>query len=185
MFTEARTYSRWRDQEVSDATLRRLYELAKWPPTSMNANPLRLVFVKSAAAKQRLLPALAPGNVEKMLRAPVTAIVAADPHFYERLPHLFPAAAAAREQFAAKPDWAEETAFRNSSMQGGYLILAARALGLDCGPMSGFDCARVDAEFFADNGYRSNFLVNIGHGAAGGVYPRGPRLPFETVVRIL
>lgn len=185
LFTEARTYSRWSDKAVSDDTLQALYELAKWPPTSMNSNPGRLVFVKSAAAKQRLLPALAPGNVDKTLAAPVTVIVAEDPRFYERLPELFPAAPQARDQFAAKPEWARETAFRNSSMQGAYVILAARALGLDCGPMSGFDRAGVDAAFFAESGYRSNFLINIGYAMIGSAHPRGPRLPFEQAARIL
>lgn len=184
LFTEARTHTQWQPRPIEDAILRELYELAKWAPTSMNTNPLRLVFVKSAAAKARLRPALAAGNVEKTLSAPVTAIVAADPQFYERLPELFPAYPGAREGYAAKPEWARETAFRNSSLQGAYVILAARALGLDCGPMSGFDAAAVDAEFFAASGYRSNFLLNLGY-AQPAVHARGPRLPFEEAVQIL
>lgn len=185
LFTEARTHVRWFDRAVSDETLRELYDLAKWAPTSMNSNPMRLVFVKSAQAKQRLLPALAQGNIDKMLQAPATLIVAGDPGFYAHMPQLFPAAPGVREQFAAKPEWTRETAFRNSSMQGAYVILAARALGLDCGPMSGFDAAKVDAEFFADNGYKTNFLINVGYGMIDAVHPRGPRLSFEQVARIL
>lgn len=185
LFTEARTHARWRDRPVGDATLRALYELARWPPTSMNCNPARLVFVRGAHAKARLQPALAAGNVEKTVTAPVTVIVAADPRFYEQLPQLFPGGRNARERFACNPVLAEETAFRNSSMQGAYLIMAARALGLDCGPMSGFDRAKVDAEFFADSGYRSNFLINLGYGMIESTHPRGPRPVFESVASIL
>jgi nitroreductase len=150
----------------------------------MNSAPARLVFVVSADAKERLRPALAGGNVEKMMNAPATIIVASDPRFYEYLPELFPAYPTAREMYAENPPWAAETAFRNSSMQGAYLILAARALGLDCGPMSGFDNAKVDAAFFsgadfAGSGYRSNFLVNIGYGVDDSLFPRGARLTFE------
>ena len=185
LFGAARTHIAWQDRPVEDATLQRLYELVKWAPTSMNSSPLRLVFIKSAEAKARLRPALAAGNVDKTMAAPVTAIVAADPQFYERMPELFPVNPKARDAFAANRAWADETAFRNSSMQGGYLILAARALGLDCGPMSGFDNARVDAEFFEGGGYRSNFLLNLGYGMKDRVHPRGPRLPFEQVAAIL
>jgi nitroreductase len=185
LFTAARTHIHWQQRPVDDAALHALYELAKWGPTSMNCSPLRVVFVKSAAAKARLQPALAPGNVEKTLLAPVTAIVAADARFYERMPELFPAAPKAREQFAANPAWAEETAFRNSSLQGAYLMLAARALGLDCGPMSGFDREQVDAEFFAGSDYRSNFLFNLGYGVKEQLRPRGPRLTFDQAARIL
>jgi 3-hydroxypropanoate dehydrogenase len=185
LFTEARTHGRWQDRPVSDSTLRALYDLAKWAPTSMNCNPLRLVFITSPAAKQRLRPALAAGNLDKVMSAPVTAIVAGDPRFYEQLPSLFPANPGARAAFAGDRPWAEQTAFRNSTLQGGYLILAARALGLDCGPMSGFDNAKVDAEFFSASGYRSNFLLNLGYGSGDRLYPRGPRPAFTEVAAIL
>lgn len=185
LFSAARTHIAWQDRAVDDATLQRLYELVKWAPTSMNSGPARLLFIKSFDAKQRLRPALAPGNVDKTLAAPVTVVVASDPQFYEHMPALFPANPNARETFAANRAWADETAFRNSSMQGGYLILAARALGLDCGPMSGFDNAKVDAEFFKASGYRSNFLLNLGYGMADRVYARGPRLTFQQVAAIL
>jgi len=185
LFTDAHTHTRWQQRAIDNATLQRLYAVAKWAPTSMNINPARFVFVVSAAAKERLRPALAAGNVEKMLGAPLTVIVATDPKFYEQLPVLFPAAPNAREMYRDKPEWAAETAFRNSSMQGAYLLLAARALGLDCGPMSGFDNAKVDAEFFAENGYRSNFLINIGYASADSMFPRGPRPSFEQAVQIL
>jgi 3-hydroxypropanoate dehydrogenase len=185
LFTAARTHIRWQDRQVDDATLRQLYELMKWAPTSMNSSPARLLFVRSAAAKQRLRPALAAGNIDKTMSAPVTVIVAGDPRFYEHMPTLFPAYPDARESYAGNRPWADETVFRNSSLQGGYLILAARALGLDCGPMSGFDQAKVDAEFFADSGYRSNFLLNLGYGIAEQVYARGPRLSFEQAAQVL
>lgn len=185
LFTDAHTHTRWQSRAVDAETLHRLYEVVKWAPTSMNTNPARFVFVTSQAAKARLRPALAAGNVDKMLAAPLTVIVASDPNFYEQLPVLFPANPKAVEMYRDKPTWAAETAFRNSSMQGAYLILAARALGLDCGPMSGFDNAKVDAEFFAVNGYRSNFLINIGYAGENSTHPRGPRLTFEQAVQIL
>lgn len=185
LFTEARTHTKWQERAIDDALLNRLYEVVKWAPTSMNTNPARFVFVTSQAAKERLRPALAAGNVEKMMTAPLTVIVASDPKFYEHLPELFPANPKAVEMYRSKPEWAAETGFRNSSLQGAYLILAARALGLDCGPMSGFDNAKVDAEFFAQNGYRSNFLINIGYALDNSTYPRGPRLSFEQAVQIL
>lgn len=185
LFSAAHTHTAWLDRPVDDATLQRLYDLAKWAPTSMNSNPLRLVFVKSVEAKERLRPALAGGNVDKTMSAPVTVIIASDPRFYERMPELFPANPNARDAFAANGGWADETAFRNSSLQGGYLILAARALGLDCGPMSGFDRAKVDAAFFEGSGYRSNFLLNLGYGMKERIYPRGPRLPFEQAAAIV
>lgn len=179
LFTAARTVNQWQDRAIDEKTLRELYELAKWAPTSMNSAPARLVFVVGAQAKERLRPALGGGNVERMMNAPATIIVASDPRFYEHLPELFPAYPNAREMYAGNQPWAAETAFRNSSMQGAYLILAARALGLDCGPMSGFDNEKVDAEFFAESGYRSNFLLNIGYGIDASVFPRGQRLSFE------
>lgn len=190
LFTAARTVSQWQDRVVDEKTLRELYDLAKWAPTSMNSAPARLVFVTSAESKALLRPALAGGNVEKMMNAPATIIVASDPRFFEHLPELFPAYPTAREMYAENLTWAAETAFRNSSMQGAYLILAARALGLDCGPMSGFDNAKVDEAFFSEGqlegkGYRSNFLLNIGYGIDDSVFPRGARLSFEQAAVIL
>lgn len=185
LFTEARTHIQWQDRAIDAATLQRLYDVVKWAPTSMNTNPARFSFVVSQQAKDRLRPALSPTNVEKMLTAPLTVIVASDPKFYEQLPVLFPAYPNAREMYREKPEWAAETAFRNSSMQGAYLILAARALGLDCGPMSGFDNAKVNAEFFSESNYHSNFLINIGYAGEKSTYPRGPRLAFEQAVQIL
>lgn len=185
LFTEAHTHTKWQDRAIDAETLHRLYEITKWAPTSMNTNPARFAFVISQAAKERLRPALAAGNVEKMMTAPLTVIVASDPKFYEQLPVLFPANPKASEMYRNKPEWAAETAFRNSSLQGAYMILAARALGLDCGPMSGFDNAKVDGEFFAQSGYQSNFLINIGYAGENSTYPRGPRLSFEQAVQIL
>jgi 3-hydroxypropanoate dehydrogenase len=185
LFTEARTFTAWQQRAIEPQLLKDLYDLAKWAPTSMNSSPARLIFVTSAQAKQRLRPALAAGNVDKTMSAAATIIVASDPRFYEHLPELFPAYPNAREMYANDPAWAAETAFRNSSMQGAYLMMAARSLGLDCGPMSGFDNAKVDAEFFADNGYRSNFLINIGYGIGTRLPARGARLAFEQIAEIL
>ncbi len=185
IFRTARSFNRFTDQPVSDDTLRQLYELLKWGPTSMNCQPARYVFVKSAEAKARLKPGLAPGNADKTMAAPVTVIVAQDPRFYEQLPAQFPAVPGARDMFAGNAALAEATAFRNSSLQAAYLIVAARALGLDCGPMSGFDAAKVDAEFFPGGEFKSNMLINLGYGDAAGNYPRGPRLGFDEVARIV
>lgn len=185
IFRSARSFNRFTDQPVSDDTLRQLYELLKWGPTSMNCQPARYVFVKSAEAKARLKPGLAPGNADKTMAAPVTVIVAQDPRFYEQLPAQFPAVPGARDMFAGNAALAEATAFRNSSLQAAYLIVAARALGLDCGPMSGFDAAKVDAEFFPGGEFKSNMLINLGYGDAAGNYPRGPRLGFDEVARIV
>lgn len=184
LFREARTHNGWLPRPVSDELLKQIYELMKWAPTSANSSPARIVFVKSEAAKQRLLPALAPGNVEKTMSAPVTAIVAHDLAFHERLPELFPHADA-RSWFAGNDPLIEATAFRNGSLQGAYLMLAARALGLDVGAMSGFDNAMVDAEFFPGATVRSNFLVNLGYGDASRLYPRSPRLSFAEAARIV
>ena len=184
LFVEARTHTRWLDRPVSDALLRDLYNLAKLAPTSANSQPMRVVFVRSDAAKQRLKPALAPQNVEKTMRAPVTAIVGHDLAFYERLPKLMPHVDA-RAWFASRPAaQIERAAFQGSSMQGAYVILAARALGLDAGPMGGFDNALVDAAFFPDAAVRSNFLVNLGYGDPAGLHPRNPRLDFDEACRI-
>ncbi len=185
LFTEAHTLNRWQSRPLEAGVLEQLYELAKWAPTSMNSNPARWTFIVSDEAKARLVPALGGGNVDKVKAAPATVIVASNPQFYEALPTLFPAYPTARESYAANRAWADQTAFRNSSLQGAYFILAARALGLDVGPMSGFDNARVDAEFFADSGWRSNFLINIGYGEPGGFYPRGPRPDFSAVAQVL
>ena len=184
LFRAARTHYRWSDAPVSDITLRELYELARLGPTSANSSPGRFLFLRTRGAKERLVPALSRGNVRKVVTSPVTAIVAYDPQFYEHLPRLFPSADA-RAWFAADAALADETAFRNSTLQGAYLILAARALGLDCGPMSGFDRAKVDELFLAERGWKSNFLVNIGHGDVADQAPRGPRLGFEEACALL
>lgn len=184
LFRTARTYNGWQDRPVSDAQLERIYELMKWGPTSANSSPARVLFLRSEAAKRRLEPALAPGNRDKTLSAPVTAIVAQDLAFYEKLPKLFPHTDA-RSWFTGNPALAAETAFRNSSLQGAYLMLAARAVGLDVGAMSGFDNEKVDAEFFPDGRVKSNFLVNIGYGDEASLFPRSPRLSFREAARIL
>ncbi len=185
LFLGARTHNAWLPRPVEDATLRRLYELARMPPTAANSQPLRLVFVRSAEAKERLRPALAPGNVEKTMAAPVTAIVAYDLRFHEKMPELFPARPEMGAGMAAMPEAARDRfLMQNGSLQGAYVILAARALGLDCGPMGGFDNAKVDAAFFADGRWRSNFLLNLGYGDASKVWPRNPRLDFDAACRI-
>jgi 3-hydroxypropanoate dehydrogenase len=199
LFRQARTHSFWLDQPVSDDTVRQLYDLMKWGPTSINGCPARILFLRTAEAKQRLVPALAPGNVQKTLSAPVTAIIAYDIRFYERLPKLWPQNLSIKEMFQKSPELAETTARRNSSIQGAYLMMAARALGLDCGPMSGFDNAKVDEaffgagkemegceqEFFPVTHVRSNFLCNIGYGDKSRLYPRNPRLDFEEACALL
>lgn len=183
LFRTARTHNEL-GGEVSDATLHELYELLKWGPTSANMSPARFVFVRSAEAKARLEPALDAGNHDKTMAAPVTVIIGHDLDFYEKLPMLFPHADA-RAWFAGKPDSVlEPAAFRNGSLQGAYLILAARALGLDTGPMSGFDNAMVDATFFQGTRIKSNFLVNLGHGDPAKLFPRSPRLSFDEACRI-
>lgn len=184
LFRTARTHNGWQAHELKAETLRQLYDLLKMGPTSANCLPARFVFVQSAEAKARLKPCLAPNNVDKTMAAPATVIVAYDTEFYEKLPHLFPHADA-RAWFAGNPALIQNTAFRNGSLQGGYLILAARALGLDCGPMSGFDNAKVDAAFFPDGKVKSNFLVNLGHGDPEKLRPRGPRLAFEEACQIV
>jgi nitroreductase len=183
-FVNAHTANKFRDEPVSDELLRELYDLCKWGPTSLNAQPMRIVFVRSPAAKAKLKEALMAGNVDKTMAAPVTAIIASDKHFYEKLPTLFPHAPAMRDMFAGAPALAESTAFRNSSLQGAYLIVAARLLGLAAGPMSGFDQAKLDSAFFPDGRWQSNFLVNVGFGDDAGNMPRGPRLVFDEAARI-
>lgn len=185
LFRQAHTFNKFTEQPVSGQTIRDLYDLLKWGPSSMNAQPGRYVFVHSAAARERLIPAMIAANAEKTRKAPLTVIVAMDTRFYDHLPTQFKAYDA-RPIFADNLALAEATAFRNSSLQGAYLMLAARALGLDCGPMSGFDAAKVDAEFFPDGRWKSNFIVNMGYGLeTGGHYPRGPRLAFEDAAQIL
>lgn len=184
LFTEARTHNGWLDREVPDELLRRAAELALWGPTSANSLPARFVFVRSAEAKARLAPALAPGNLEKTLKAPATAIIAHDTEFFEHLPRLYPAVDA-KSWFAGNDALVETTAFRNGSLQGAYFILALRSLGLDAGPMSGFDNAKVDAEFFPEGTVKSNFLVNIGYGDPAKLYPRGPRFAFQEIASII
>jgi 3-hydroxypropanoate dehydrogenase len=183
LFRSARTFSHFQDKPVDDATLTALYDLLKFGPTSANACPARFVFVKSQAAKQKLAPSLSEGNLAKTLAAPVTVIVAHDLAFYDRLDVLFPHADA-RSWFAGNDPLIQATAFRSGTLQGAYLILAARALGLDCGPMSGFDNAKVDAAFFAGTTIKSNFLINLGYGDAATLHPRNPRLSFDDVCRI-
>ena len=183
LFRQARTVHAFKPEPVSDETLRQLYELLKWGPTAFNAQPARYVFVKSAEAKARLIPALSPGNVPQVQSAAVTVIVAHDSRFAEHLPTQFPGYDA-KAVFDANPAMVEPTAFRNSSLQGAYLILAARALGLDCGAMSGFNAQAVNETFFADGRYKANFLLNLGVADPAGVYPRAPRLGFDEVARI-
>jgi 3-hydroxypropanoate dehydrogenase len=186
LFRKARTHNVFSDKPVSDAILRQVHELMKWGPTSANCQPARLVFVRSKAAKEQLAPALSPTNLDKTMKAPLTAIVAYDPRFYEHLPRMFAHNQTAKSWFEGpeKKAFAETTAFRNGSLQGAYFILAARAVGLDCGPMSGFDNAKVDAAFFPDGRFKSNFLCNLGYGDAGKLMPRNPRFTFEEACRI-
>ena len=198
LFRTARTYNGWLPKPVTDETLQELYHLLKWAPTSANGSPARFLFLRSKEAKERLRPALSPGNVDKTMAAPATVIVAYDLRFYEKMDKLFPHSAAMKQAFAGNPALAEITAKRNGTLQGAYLILAARAVGLDCGPMSGFDNAKVDAEFFAPSAQdasacqehasgctKSNFLCNLGYGDPKSLFPRSPRLDFEEACKIL
>lgn len=199
-FTGARTHTVWLDRPIGDDLLHQLYELMKWGPTSANCCPARILFLRSPEAKERLRGALMPANVEKTMTAPVTAIIAYDSKFYETLPRLYPAMPSMKDMYEKSPELAESTAFRNGTLQGAYFILAARSLGLDCGPMSGFDNAKVDKEFFPvasgnavagegkfiTAGYvKSNFLCNLGHGNAATLRPRGPRLAFGEACQLL
>ena len=184
LFRDARTHAKWTDQPVTDDELRAVFDLLKMAPTSANCSPARFLFLRTREAKEKLRPALSAGNVDKTMAAPVTVIVAHDPHFYDQLPKLFPHTDA-RSWFSSNYDLAQETAFRNGTLQGGYFILAARALGLDTGPMSGFDNAKVDAAFLSDRGWKSNFLINVGHGDPSGLFPRSPRFEFEEACQLL
>jgi 3-hydroxypropanoate dehydrogenase len=200
LFTEARTHNEWLDRPVGDDVLRQVYDLMKWGPTSANLGPARIVFVRTPEGKARLLPGVAPGNVEKVRKAPVTAIIAYDMEFYNHVPVLFPARPEMKDFMAQRPAAFLETfALRNGSLQGGYFIFAARSLGLDCGPMSGFDNAKVDAEFFAAghpgsfaegegspwHNVKSNFLCNIGYGDKSKLFPRNPRFSFDQACRLV
>lgn len=185
LFLAARTHSAWLDRPVSDAMLTRLYDVARMAPTSANSSPMRLVFVKSQEAKARLEPTLSAGNVAKTRSAPVTAIVAYDLQFHAQMPKLNPSRDW-KSTFAAMPDDArKQTAFLNASLQGAYVILAARALGLDCGPMAGFDNAKVDAAFLGGTSWKSLFLLNLGYGDPSKIYPRNPRLAFDEAASIV
>jgi 3-hydroxypropanoate dehydrogenase len=184
LFRKARTYNAWLPTRVPVEMLREIFELARMGPTSANSSPARFVFLESQAAKARLVPALAPLNVEKTKAAPVTMIVAWDTEFHENLPRLFPHADM-KSHFVGNKALIDETAFRNSSLQGAYFMLAARALGLDCGPMSGFDQAKVNAEFFPDGKWKANFLCNLGYGDPSKLFPRSPRLEFDEACRVL
>jgi 3-hydroxypropanoate dehydrogenase len=178
LFLGARTRNGWQDRPLTSELVRRLYETAKWGPTAANSNPARFVFVRSQEAKMRLLPHVMPGNVAKVRIAPCTVIIAGDTRFYDLMPQLFPSRDM-RSNFLDKPDLVTDLVARNSTLQGAYLIIAARALGLDCGPMSGFDKAGVDAEFFPDGRWRSNFLCSIGYGSDDNLFERNPRLDFD------
>lgn len=183
IFDNARTHNGFVPEVIPEATLRQLYDLLKWGPTSANTSPARFIFVTSPQAKDKLLTAMSPGNFEKTKQAPVSVIVGMDMAFYEKLPQLFPHADA-KSWFVGNQPMIDATAFRNASIQGGYLILAARALGLDCGPMSGFDAAKVDAGFWAGTAVKTNFIVNLGHGDASKLFGRSPRLTFEEACAI-
>ena len=184
IFREARTRNEWADTPISDGDIQAIYELMKWGPTSVNSQPGRFVWIRSDAAKQRLEPHLSAGNRAKTMKAPATVIVAYDTEYHEHLPKLFPHAPTAKDWYA-DPAVRETNAFRNSTLQGAYLIVAARALGFDCGPMSGFDNAGLDGEFFAGTAIKSNFIIALGHGAEASLRPRNPRHAFEDVNTIL
>ena len=185
LFLEARTHGHWQSRPVSDDLLRQLYDLARMPPTSANSQPMRVVFVKSPEAKERLKPLLAPGNVDKVMAAPVTAIVAYDLAFYDQLPKLLPHVDARSRLITRPPEEIARLAQQSGSLQAGYLILAARALGLDCGPIGGFDREKVDEEFLSGTQWKSNVLVNLGYGDHAQLVPRRPRLDFDEACRIV
>jgi 3-hydroxypropanoate dehydrogenase len=184
LFLEAHTLNAWQKREVPDQLLQQLYDTLRMAPTSMNCSPARIVFVKTKAAKEKLDPAMMEGNRAKTMAAPVTAIIGYDTRFYEQLPKLFPPNPNARNMFESNAALTDITAFRNGTLQGAYFIIAARALGLDCGPMSGFDNAKVDELFFAGTSVKSNFMCNIGYGDPKSIYPRSPRLAFDEACRI-
>ena len=183
LFRQARTQNRWQDRPVPDAKLQEIYDILKWGPTSANSSPARFVFVRTREGKERLRPALSSGNLEKTMTAPVVAIVAYDPNFHDLLPKVFPHTDA-RSWFVGNDALVQTTAFRNGTLQGAYLMIAARAVGLDVGAMSGFDNAKVDEAFFAGTGWKSNFLVNLGYGDPAGLFDRSPRLDFDEACRL-
>ncbi len=183
LFRTARTHNAWLDKPVTDEQLHAVYELMKWGATSANSSPARIVFIKSKEAREKLGLAISDNNREKTMSAPVTAILATDYAFYEKLPQLFPHADA-KSWFVGNQTLIDTTAFRNSSLQGAYLMLAARSVGLDCGPMSGFDNAKIDELFFAGTTIKSNFLINLGYGDAAALFPRSPRLSFDEAANI-
>ena len=185
IFRQARSHNLWAEQDVSQTMLRAIYELAKWGPTSANCSPARFVFLVTQAAKQRIKPHLSPNNVDKVMKAPACVIIAYDTEFYDKLPKLFPHNPGAREWFAGKTQFAETSGFRNGTLQGAYFMIAARALGIDCGPMSGFNNEAVDKEFFPDGKIKSNFICSIGHGDPKGLFTRSPRLAFDEACKIL
>jgi nitroreductase len=184
LFENARTHNVFNSEPIPESTLHQLYDMLKWGPTSANCSPARFTFVTSQAAKEKLLAGMAPGNVDKTRAAPVTVIVGMDMEFFEKLPKLFPQADA-RSWFLGNQPMIDATAFRNSSLQGGYLIVAARALGLDAGPMSGFDAAKVDAAFWEGTKVKTNFIVNLGKGDVSKLFPRNPRLSFDEACKIV
>lgn len=183
LFTQARSHSHWQDKPVSDEQLQQIYDLLKWGPTSANCSPARIVFVRSPQAREALLACMDAGNIAKVRAAPVTAIIGMDMAFYDRLPKLYPHTDA-RAWFAGNPALAEMTAFRNSSLQGGYLIIAARSLGLDCGPMSGFNADKVNEAFFKGTTVKANFVCSLGYGVASKLHPRAPRLAFDEACQL-
>ncbi len=187
VFRNGRSQNGWLPESVSDEQLKQMYELMKWGPTSVNCSPARIVFVRSEAGKAKLKDALSPGNVDKSMTAPVLAVVGYETRFYDDLPRLFPHNPAVKTWFEgeAKIGFAETTAFRNGTLQGGYLIAAARAVGLDCGPMSGFDNAKVDAALFAGTSVKSNFICGLGRGDPSKLFPRSPRLTFEEACKLI
>lgn len=184
LFNDARTHNDFSDKDVPDALLKQAYDLAKMGPTAANSLPMRIVFVKSAEAKAKLEPCLAPGNRAKTMKAPVCAIIAMDMEFHEQLPKTFPHTDA-KAWFTGKPDYIADTAYRNSSLQGAYFLLAARAVGLDCGPMSGFDADKINEAFFSGTSYKANFIMNLGYGTGKDLFPRSPRLSFDETCKIV
>lgn len=184
VFTNARTHNAWQDKPVEDGLLQQIWDCARWAPTSMNCNPARITFVKSIEAKEKLKTCLSEGNIKKTMAAPVCTIIGVDTRFYENLPRLFPSFPGAADMFHELPELAQETAFRNASLQGAYFMIAARSFGLDCGPMSGFDAEKLEAAFFPDGRIKVNFICNLGYGDPAGLYPRGPRPAFDEACEI-
>ncbi len=185
ILTQGRSHNEWLKKDVTDSLLHQLYDIMKWGPTSANCSPARIVFIKTTEAKKRLIEHVIESNAEKTLSAPVTAIIAYDKKFYDHIPKLFPHNPDAKDWFSGSEEFAEKTAFRNSSLQGAYFIIAARLLGLDCGPMSGFDNEGLDKEFFSETSFKSNFICNIGYGDESKLFKRSPRFDFDQICKIL